>query len=237
MGIAFVIPFKTDKAERERNFKWLLATLGAYYGDDDSNKMYIPHCDQATEFNRSTARNLGVEIALAQGAFDYIVVLDADTIFNKETLDAGLALLDKGAPWVISYTDYYAFNSTSTDELLDRADGGPGLHLHYDNYGYDVEQPNTGAVGGLLAFRPDDIMRVGGWDERFVGWGWEDRAFAHAADQILGPHQRPSGAIYHLWHPAPIEQTIHHPKYQENWSLYNEYIRNFKNTHQGHLIK
>lgn len=48
------------------------------------------------------------------------------------------------------------------------------------------------------------FITVGGMDERFRGWGGEDRAFLMALDHLWGPHQNLPGQILHLWHPRII---------------------------------
>ena len=46
--------------------------------------------------------------------------------------------------------------------------------------------------------------RVGGFDERFEGWGGEDQVFRYRLEKLIGPGIRPpdpSASCYSLWHP------------------------------------
>jgi predicted glycosyltransferase involved in capsule biosynthesis len=42
--------------------------------------------------------------------------------------------------------------------------------------------------------------QVGGFDEKFVGWGGEDNAFWHSCKIVSGEPLRIDGFVYHLWH-------------------------------------
>ena len=52
---------------------------------------------------------------------------------------------------------------------------------------------------------------VGGFDEGFIGWGFEDSAFAHLAKKA-GPIHYHDSTIYHLWHPTQPEASPTHPR-------------------------
>jgi len=42
---------------------------------------------------------------------------------------------------------------------------------------------------------------LGGWDERFCGWGGEDHAMMRAMDTVYWPHKTLPGSVLHIWHP------------------------------------
>ena len=222
--LSFIVPFRSDNGIRERNFEWSMDRL-----EKLCPSAQIVIADSGTEvFNRSEARN---------NAFNHcdrsvVVQQDADTVWNLSALTQAVESLENGAPWVIAYKDYRALDADSTSRLVDQP---VDVELEPSNYSYDVESIDTIANGGFMALRRKDVFKVGGWDERFVGWGWEDKAFAHASNQILGQCVRLDQSIYHLWHPHSVEQTIHHPHYQENWRLYDQYVANLSKTWKAFL--
>src|SRR5690606_20504372 len=62
--------------------------------------------------------------------------------------------------------------------------------------------PPTGLpFGGVNVVSRAMWEDVGGFDERFVGWGHEDRAFVHAVEVLHGPRARVPGHMLNLWHP------------------------------------
>ena len=64
---------------------------------------------------------------------------------------------------------------------------------------------------------------IGGFDERFQGWGFEDLCFMHAAGQV-GSVNRVPGIVYHLWHPRPEGGDADHPNYKANEFLWLRYL-------------
>jgi hypothetical protein len=68
---------------------------------------------------------------------------------------------------------------------------------------------------------------LGGFDERFKGWGWEDMAFQSVVCGLYG-HERLDGDVWHLWHPRAEERirrgTPLHPAYVANRMLGRRYM-------------
>ncbi len=62
---------------------------------------------------------------------------------------------------------------------------------------------NAGSQG-CSAVRRDLFLELGGLDERFSGWGYEDLEFNGRADEA-GVTRRLPGELRHLWHGARRE--------------------------------
>jgi GT2 family glycosyltransferase len=140
-------------------------------------------------FNRSLARNNGVE----RSKREILLIADGDTIPEAESIRAGLDALEN-APWVIPYSkdQYFNIDIQSSDKILD---GNPCSQIR--NFTWDHQLLSW---AGLLLIRREDFYKVGGYDERFVGWGHEDVAFRIKADHDLGKNVRSPGRALHLWH-------------------------------------
>jgi hypothetical protein len=86
--------------------------------------------------------------------------------------------------------------------------------------------------GAMLMITKENYFRVGGFDERFNGWGYEDNAFFLLANTILGEFVETDNIAYHLWHPSSINQ---YPALTlRNRDLYTEY---FKHYEEGDLVE
>lgn len=227
--VSFIIPWRESGDEhRQKSYEWNLRRLVALF----PNAQICIGSDDTPNFNRAAARN----DAIRQAECDFVASVDADTVWNIETLELALAALENDAHWVIPYSEYRALDDTSTERVLTL---DPATHIDPDVYTYErikkEDDPDLyPPISGLTVFRREDLYTIGGFDESFVGWGFEDTAFWITADKILGPHVRLHGNVYHLWHPRG-DADVHQPNYQENWRHFDEYVGNFETTHKKFL--
>ncbi len=90
-------------------------------------------------------------------------------------------------------------------EAVHQADTAPGLVYAYDLYyrldrdGRIADELFSPPSAGCVAISRDCFWEAGGFDQRFVGWGYEDVEFAQRC-QRLWPVRRVGGVLEHLWH-------------------------------------
>lgn len=81
-------------------------------------------------------------------------------------------------------------------------------------------------AGGSVVLRRDVFAALGGWDERFRGWGGEDDALSHRIERSrIACTELDTTAALHLWHPRPAEATFGQPHYPDNRRLLEDYAR------------
>jgi GT2 family glycosyltransferase len=166
------------------------------------------------------SRSATINWLAAQSQTEYSLVLDADTIPDKYGIEQGVALMEAGVPWVIPYGEhsYYNLDKESSDRILENP-CGPIVN-------YTFEHRLTSWSGAIM-FRNSDFQRVGGFDERFIGWGHEDVAFMIRFNQEVGPYNRVPAKIYHLWHEKG-EDTFGSPDELRNRAIFEkEYKRKY----------
>lgn len=107
--------------------------------------------------------------------------------------------------------------------------------LHQGNFAWQPERSadseNRQAIGenlvfcsGLFLIRRDAFIHIGGWDERFRGWGGEDDAMTYKLERARLPASELDGQpILHLYHPRPRQNTFEQPHYVANTALLAEY--------------
>jgi hypothetical protein len=79
-------------------------------------------------------------------------------------------------------------------------------------------------AGGLFLIQRECLLRLGGFDERFLGWGGEDDAMTQKLNRARVPTAEIDGPpAIHLWHPRPPEMTFGHPHYAANRRLLDAY--------------
>lgn len=90
-------------------------------------------------------------------------------------------------------------------DAIRMASESPGLVFAYDLYvRKDSEGRNQSPIfnsGSMacVAISRACFQEVGGFDESYVGWGYEDLDFATRCN-ALWPNRRVNGPVYHLWH-------------------------------------
>lgn len=187
-----LIPWSASSSPRRRKIlQWVLSRWKYFAG---TTEVII---GQPTNFSRSHARNTAAE----QASHDILVFADADTAFDFDAVAQAVEKLnDPNVPWVLPYgeKEYYNLTREYSDILLDRK-----ALLDIEDFEWEFRVKSW---AGLLIVRREDFFKVGGYDERFIGWGWEDIAFRLKLDHEIGPHQRINdGRVYHLWHERPEE--------------------------------
>jgi hypothetical protein len=202
-----LVPYRPDGGFRDRAWAYVRRrweTLGVELVVESPGPGAHPG-----EFNHPAAINR----AAARARGDVFVVADADTAFEFWWPHAALAAIEDGASWVMPRL-YHKLTGTSTERVLE------GLALSR------AEREWTGdsiCWSGLVVVPRDAFERVGGYDERFAFWGADDVCFGLTMDALVGRHERLEGAAYHLWHPAPHQETYGHRRHAGQDALMRRY--------------
>lgn len=161
-------------------------------------------------FNRSAAIN---DAARRAGSWDIAAIIDADTVLEPARVLEGLELARTGRA-VLPFTHYCLVGRRETDQLM-RAEQLPAT----------AERTTIRANrwSGCVIVPRELFDAVGGFDERFVGWGGEDIGFA-AALLARGKVARLPGNLFHLWHPHSVERRHRTPEYAVNAALERRYV-------------
>lgn len=146
-------------------------------------------------FSRSAALNRAAELA---GAWDVAILIDADVLLDPHAVrDAVERALETGGP-VLAYHERGQLTAAGTQKILDgyRGNWRPLVKLR-SNYGgflYD-------ACSSAVVVTRELWDAVGGFDEVFAGWGWEDVAFRIACETTSGLElHKIHATAWHLWH-------------------------------------
>lgn len=162
-------------------------------------------------FNKAWAFNVG----LKNSTTDIVVYGDCDLIMHPEDFIGALNKLNE-------------FESVSPYSRIGVID----LERHELGYSFEqlkeIKRPGRGELegdirkvplcGGIMMYRKDALMRIGGWDESFIGWGGEDNFQSVKTERLTKWTELPH-RVYHLWHPpATPDNTF----YQRNLNLLNQ---------------
>lgn len=154
-------------------------------------------------FNRSAAIN-----AAAVGDWDVAVIVDADVfVKDMQQVRDAVALARSSGRVVFAFTEYRGLAHWATKRVLA---GEPMPSVGAKR----LDHESSVVVVPRIAWDT-----VGGYDDRFVGWGQEDVAFAQAVRVLCGEPLRVPGTVYHLYHARSAEKDMRLPGYQMNQML------------------
>jgi GT2 family glycosyltransferase len=146
---------------------------------------------QPPKFNRARAKNEGAAMA-KDWRYDTIIFHDADMIVEQQAYEDLIAKAQETGKLVVGFTEYRALEKAATAWVTD------GM---VDPWSAQVGKTLSGfSRGGIIAVTVEAFYDIGGYDERFRGWGCEDWAFSIAASAVRGPFERLAYPAVHLWH-------------------------------------
>jgi hypothetical protein len=205
-GISILIPFRCpDIANpRVRNVEWLkrywaaqLPAAEIIIGDDPSANLL---------FSKSVA----VNNAAARAKGDVFVIVDADGYIAADAVlycaeEIRHARKIRQRLWFVPYRQFYRLTQKASDILLQSSPVSPHKFptpLQQEYILNDTDPMIGHWYGAMIQIMPREAFEiVGGWDERFRGWGGEDHAAMRATDTLYWNHKTLPGQVLHVWHP------------------------------------
>lgn len=184
-----IIPYRPVTEDRERIWEWIHERWTRSFPEAN-----IIVCDSGDEvFSRSRSRNQGAMLAET----DVFVCADADTVPMRAFLLGAVEVAEQDA-WCIGYGpfDYYNLNAEETERYLSLSPMCEVRRPQINEYDFKLK-----SWAGMIAVPRSAFEQIGGYDERFVGWGHEDVAFRLKLDNEFGNHARiADGYTVHFHH-------------------------------------
>lgn len=218
MKVGLVIPWRSQPS-RIPPFE---SVLGWYEKNFPDINIYLS--DRSGVWNLSASRNDGVLKAQKDNC-DVVIVNDADTIpeFNPVMEALRSAVVDGYCH--TPYTNYIMLTKGGTAQHIRK--GTPLSRC--------AGRPYKEACSGVYIATPEMWFGIGGQDEKFTGWGYEDNAWHRAHEVILGiPSVRHKGNCYAFNH---IDQPHSGPQYEANKELWLRYLEIDNKEDMLNLVK
>jgi predicted glycosyltransferase involved in capsule biosynthesis len=190
--VYFAIPWRTSlDTYRNNNLDYVLHRLRKI----TDSKVYLVDSTR-DPFSLAASRNACVKNAIKKRK-RIVAICDADSIVEEESLRLAIQLARDNERVVFPFTNYLMMSKDFSSKVLD---GHPLVDVEFD---HNLDN----SVGGMCVSSVKAWDALGGQDERFYGWGFEDTAFRTYADRLNKSFLRTGGNIYHLWHPVIWRQT------------------------------
>jgi len=201
--VVFLVPRRRDGGQRDRVWdycrgRWerLLPDVAVFEGHHDVGP-----------FNRSAAVNRAAELA---GDWDVGVVIDSDIVLSISQAEAAIEMAAMTGKVTWGHRRWRGVREDATKRIIDdRHNRAVDLPAELDRDALDliVERTNPLSWSCFIAMPRAVFDEMGGFDERFMGWGWEDMAFQSVVAGLYG-YERIEGDVVHLWHPRSEERII-----------------------------
>jgi hypothetical protein len=180
MSLAVVIPWRTDGGHRERVWRileplWADVDVELVLCDDDVQPFSVPRL---------------VNAAIERIGHDVVMLYGADQFPHPQAITEALERIEAGWAWTHVFGSVAYLTEACTDRIL--AGEAPVFEVG----------ETLPLAPGLLMYRRDVWLDVGGYDPRFVGWGYGDTAQIDALNTLYPiPAEVPTHQLVELWHP------------------------------------
>ena len=168
------------------------------------------HDDTGGEWlNRSRMRNN----AAKQAKTDNLIFVDADAFpMDRDFIPALIRELDAGAGIAQIKQIHWLGDKNAAEYVMCQSPGGnidipAGTVIWHDCYGL------------TFAMTRQILETIGGWDERFCGWGEEDPAMLVAINTLVGQTVMVDSYVGHIWHPRGTEHDETTARFRDNKAL------------------
>lgn len=199
MRVVMLVPRREDHGHRDRVWNWLKPKLPF--------SVVEGHHDEGP-FNRAAAINRAAELA---GDWDVAIINDADCLAPVAQYREAVERATDTGQLAMAFDTFNQLSEHGTDWVLSG---------YFENLASVVTTWTADLGNSPCAVSRLLWDRVGGFDERFIGWGHEDNGFRLACEGLADCQWVP-GPLYHFWHtPGPREQS---PTFQDNCDLYLAY--------------
>lgn len=207
--VSVCFPFRLVDRHRSRVARWVMERYRQLLPDYE---LCVGEPDPAAPFNRSQ----GINRAFRDSQGKIIIISDLDVMFDPDQVRAAVERVREEDTWGFSFSHYYTTKEEMGRQIIRREPSDPVASVGINEHNCDAWHEEVQS-GNMIISRPN-FHAVGGFDEDFIGWGYEDMAFTAAADFLVAPHFRIPGQIIHIWHPRPMttDEIMNHVTRNKN---------------------
>lgn len=201
------IPYKADGGRRDRIADY---TKTLFWEPNGFEVVYLANDDE--EFNISKARNLALNYDE-----EILVFSDSDSIPDIRMLERAIETARQRNTMVFPFNTALELNKPTSDWHLDNGvipKGTRPIQAEHIRRRSDELQSSIYAIPRAL------FEKVGGFDEKFVGWGHEDLAFVKKLELYGHRAHHLPGSFNHIWHEKAVPKEMKVYPNAKRWQQY-----------------
>lgn len=189
MTVSIIVPYRAEPV-REPLWEFAERMLRASWVDPEIIVVDDDHENDGL-FNRPRAINRARKVATG----DVLLIADADTVPDSiASLVTAVEATQRDRQWRLPQ-DYLMLNERGTRLVM------AGVRMRHLVEAESVQWHGEGICwSGLVIIPVEAFDAVGGFDERYQGWGADDVAMALSLITLYAPPVRYPGAALHLYH-------------------------------------
>ena len=197
-SVAIVLPYRSDGGHRDR--LWFEQVRPFWETTFPNWTISVGQHDDGP-FNRSAAINTAVNRIKKH---DVYLIVDNDSLPDPSAVKQAVRTCFASEYAVVAHSQRFMLKQGFTFEVLN------GKKRVEEAKQSDIQDTYYESVSCCLAITRSMWDATGGFDERFVGWGFEDSAFAIALSIATGDSKllKVDATNYHLWHEMQPEHVF-----------------------------
>lgn len=182
-----------------------------------------PDCKRVFAYNPGPFnKSWGLNVGFRHGAHAWLAFADADIVLG-DAWPGVIEHLGKGYQAIKPYRRLIDLDAAESARVR-----GGDFDFVPDRGGATPNREGAGErivfAGGVFLIARAAFVRLGGWDERFRGWGGEDDAFSYRLERARLPAlELDARPALHLAHPRPRATTFEQPHYAANCAVLDSY--------------
>ena len=191
ISVSVLVPFRPDRGERDRIWAWNRQRWEQTMPDAELVVCTDGGAD-GQPFNEGKAWNRCAKRATGE----ILVITESEVVASAADLKPVIETCYETGGWFVPQT-YVQLSAMQTQNVLAL---GPTAQLNDKLAKFADRVFRAESVSPVWVLPREALDKVGGFDERYQGWGWIDKAFAAAMNTLYEPVERFAGTVWHLHH-------------------------------------
>ncbi len=238
--VTFMVPCRIESPDRRRNLRILVSYLRKHLHTN------ILICEDNPE--RQDVPTIMAELGVSPSDYGYIHLTGNNSPYTHKAKQINLMAEAASTPILVVQDTDVLVEPTQYVFAQHAVRGGAALACPFNGLFFDVaahyipsverhlsvgqidlfdprnEMLYKNSYGGSVFFSRDVFTRLGGFNENFISWGWEDFEIYRRLERLEERVERMWGPLLHLSHARSTNSVKQNPWYDHNTAEYERVV-------------